>query len=546
MSAAPAPAAPEPAAASSTVPPAAALGLLVLAALALRLAVAWQPLDVLVTHAMPDDGFYYLQIARHIAAGDGVTFDGTALTNGFHPLWMALLVPVLRVAGGDAAQGAHAALTLAAFLDVVTIWLLARTVARVTGAGAAGIAAAAWYAFNPAVVTQVANGLETALTLLCLAALFAFAVAGRARERLTLRWWAAFGCACGLAMLARSDNVVPVVVIGAGLCIAPWRPRRVPGLALAAAVGAAWQAPWLVWNWRTFGRLLQTSASAYSVVTRGNLAAAGRGPLTVTWYAVRDSYTWLVRTLPLDLAGESKIVGIAVGVIVAALAFGAGRRIVASLRAFALPALACLALLLANTLLRGTAKVWYAAPAALIMAYGAGVVWQAIAQGAGSRAARVGAGALVATVVASGYALNGATIVTRGLYPWQAEMLAAGRWLHERAPDDAVVGSFNSGIIGYVSGRTVVNLDGLVNTAAADAVRDRRLGAYIDGRGIRLLVDYRYTLFEDYRRFYGEAWNPDTRLEPVEEFAVSPRGWAGSHVGAYRLRGPATPGRGAG
>ena len=39
-----------------------------------------------------DDAFYYFVVARHIV-NDGISsFDGTTLTNGYHPLWMALLV----------------------------------------------------------------------------------------------------------------------------------------------------------------------------------------------------------------------------------------------------------------------------------------------------------------------------------------------------------------------------------------------------------------------------------------------------------------------
>ena len=38
-----------------------------------------------------DDAFYYLNIARNLAAGHGPTFDGSTATNGFHPLYMGLL-----------------------------------------------------------------------------------------------------------------------------------------------------------------------------------------------------------------------------------------------------------------------------------------------------------------------------------------------------------------------------------------------------------------------------------------------------------------------
>jgi len=40
----------------------------------------------LVTFA--DDAYYYLQISRNIALGNGSTFDGIGKTNGYHPLWL--------------------------------------------------------------------------------------------------------------------------------------------------------------------------------------------------------------------------------------------------------------------------------------------------------------------------------------------------------------------------------------------------------------------------------------------------------------------------
>lgn len=44
-----------------------------------------------------DDCFYYLQIARNIAAGHGSTFDGMHATNGYHPLWMLVLVALFKL-----------------------------------------------------------------------------------------------------------------------------------------------------------------------------------------------------------------------------------------------------------------------------------------------------------------------------------------------------------------------------------------------------------------------------------------------------------------
>ena len=41
-----------------------------------------------------DDSYYYFKTAQNIVSGKGITFDGINPTNGFHPLWMAICVPV--------------------------------------------------------------------------------------------------------------------------------------------------------------------------------------------------------------------------------------------------------------------------------------------------------------------------------------------------------------------------------------------------------------------------------------------------------------------
>ena len=50
---------------------------------------------------LKDDGYYSLTVARNIAAGKGITIDGTTPTNGFQPLFTFLCVPLFIVSGGD-------------------------------------------------------------------------------------------------------------------------------------------------------------------------------------------------------------------------------------------------------------------------------------------------------------------------------------------------------------------------------------------------------------------------------------------------------------
>ncbi len=48
-----------------------------------------------------DDAYYYFKVAQNIAEGMGSTFDGINPTNGYHPLWMVVCVPIFALARFD-------------------------------------------------------------------------------------------------------------------------------------------------------------------------------------------------------------------------------------------------------------------------------------------------------------------------------------------------------------------------------------------------------------------------------------------------------------
>ena len=76
---------------------------------------------------MEDDAFFYCRIADSFVSEGFLSFDGLTATNGFHPLWMALLVLIRCVAGGGTGF-LVAAVTLSAVLMGVCGYLfLARS-----------------------------------------------------------------------------------------------------------------------------------------------------------------------------------------------------------------------------------------------------------------------------------------------------------------------------------------------------------------------------------------------------------------------------------
>ena len=114
-----------------------------------------------------DDSFYYFQVARNTAEGYFSSFDGgSTRTNGYHPLWMFLLVPFFL------AFDAESALFAIKFFETL---LLASSIALVVLA--AHLARLPWpplIAVPLAIFPQQSFlvGMEPALALFMLALLF--------------------------------------------------------------------------------------------------------------------------------------------------------------------------------------------------------------------------------------------------------------------------------------------------------------------------------------------------------------------------------------
>ena len=73
-------------------------------------------------------------------------------------------------------------------------------------------------------------------------------------------------------------------------------------------------------------------------------------------------------------------------------------------------------------------------------------------------------------------------------------------WLAARTLPSAQVGSFNAGLISFFSGRTTVNLDGVMNDNALEALRSGTLCDYIDAQRLDYLADNRLAIELSRRR----------------------------------------------
>lgn len=121
------------------------------------------------------------------------------------------------------------------------------------------------------------------------------------------------------------------------------------------------------------------------------------------------------------------------------------------------------------------------------------------------------------TAYRHGYGANRFNSLHIGFYDYLAP------WIESNTEQDAVVGGFNCGIISYYSGRRVVNLDGVMNDAAIEAIQTRTLGDYIANMRINYLADIDAELVKFMDKFSGNLdWRSEWR--PVYSVTIPTMG----------------------
>lgn len=507
-------------------------GVIVLAA-GIQLLLVSRSLDFLITNVLPDDAFYYFQIARNISEGHGVAFDGVELANGFHPLWLLILVPIYNVfsVGGIAdAAPIQAALYLSTIFNLITAFIVYRLIKCFTDNHLIRAFALAVWCLNPFLLFETINGLETSLALM-LTSLF-FLVVVRRGEHTTMYQDAGLGVLAGFMILARLDLALYLAVFLIWMLIRGDFTRVVwVSVLRIGGVATLLTTPWFIWNWYHFGMVLTSAANVNSLVTR-TLIAQDNGS---TWFQAIKGTVYVfddqVRGLFLRFGASAFVLGMlgAAGALATTGALVLPRRLKEISVHHALFG-GFLLLFVLNAGVRLVGRGWYFVSAEFFVVMLASIVLAAVY--AQVRYPRMLTSVLLLFVLFNFYVSWSKHV--REQYAPQAEMYAAALWGNEHLPEGTILGSFNSGIQGYFSTHRVVNLDGLVNQSAYEALSDKELWSYIEDTHIEYLSDFDIYLDYRYRSFFG-VQDIRAHLREISRIVKVERSRSTTGIGIYEV-----------
>lgn len=466
-----------------------------LIASAITFKVLRQPVYSLVQF-VPDDTFYYLQIARHLSETGVSTFDGQTTTTGYHPGWMLLMTLCASVVK-DRETLLRTCLALSFLLHGGTSLLLVHLWRHFLSPFWAFIGGAVWL-LSPLPLMMTVMGLETSLQIFTITlALLTYQkrIAPHLKRsepfRPPPRDLVLFSLSLAATFWGRTDSIIfiTVMLLIVAFQAAVCTPHRslLPVIARAAGIvlGTLLLAvlPWFAFCYYAVRSFSQNSGSMKMLWASDNQGALS--PINHFLYTKQFLLDfWFSK--PLAIAFGSSAANQNSNLLV----FAGIALLTAVIAGFRIPH--AVNLLRLNLALTATAVIcgcvygwffveenlWYFGEIALmfhLFAFGwAALLLEHTVKSPMARSAAAGIIFAFMLLLCLRSRLNNPV-----LWPGQDERYATQRNFEKQIPADAAIGVFNAGFPAYFSDRKVINLDGLVNDKIVGYWKTRRFDRYL-------------------------------------------------------------------
>lgn len=475
--------------------------------------------DSVLIGVIPDDAFYYMQMAKHRTLDGFWSFDGTSAATGFHFLYGYFLVFMYSVFGEIGWRQLFLIIGgSASFFIALAAYLTSRTAEDIFGRKSILLAVAPF--FTAPALMQSTVMMESWLVLFFSSATIYFLAKDRApflSEGIALTILGTLGS------LSRTDyGLLPGVIFSTYLISRPFiksHGLKRSGFVLAGAIIGV--AIVLAHNLYVSGQLAQASAQTkfyWSSVFGHSITA----PVN------------LVMSIALPFYGVLGKITVALCVVGIACYFWRKANptetqnsyhpnLIITTGSF----LTVLAYIYFYRYNSQALQIWYSsnfiAPIGITIAATGFLLFRSTVL-------------IPAIFLFFAYAADGFQAIFTAPWPHQAGMMQAGLFLKEKK-QNAVYGSWNAGIISYFSEVVLINIDGLTNDDVLPFIKSNTLFDYIKYRNINYLIDYEVMLNSGMFRIKGGYLDEriDRCLRPLEAIDGDSPSWGGGRVRLFEV-----------
>jgi hypothetical protein len=515
------------------------LFILLLIGFGIRFYISWMDIEKLFQKCLVDDAFFYFGIAKNIATGKGATFDGSIMTNGFHPIYALLLVPIFWLSPGNPGIPVHVALTILSVFNVLTGYVIFLILGKIAGR-IAGLLGAFLWLFNPFVILIALSGVEVGVAAFFISLCIYVHLQGREEDRVSFSKMMLLGLLTALAVLSRVDAVFIFVAIALDLWYLSYRKgtslfKSLSQAALYCFITLLLLSPWFLWNLYHFGTIRQISGVTLPNIAHNMYLMKYNTYLSLSFVKTELYHlkVWMENTIR-----YSGGIGLFV-ILFIFFAISARKNFVAeTLGMFRKIKVLHFVLFSSIFLISfyalyfwGWLRSWYYLSVVLTVTIYLGNIGGYALEGfSRSRPERLKNAIstfILFLICAIYFSIQGLHIWQKGLFPFQKQLYESAVWLKENTPKNSKIGAISAGIYGYMNGRTI-DLAGVVNEEAYRAMREKRIFNYLQEKQIDYLVDR-----EDMILFYNNCFNETDfikDLKLVKRFGNTP-----SDVVVYRI-----------
>ncbi|KPK95970.1 hypothetical protein AMJ80_02585 [bacterium SM23_31] len=456
---------------------------------------------------VPDDAYYFFKIAENVAHGKGLSFDGINKTNGFQPLWLYVLIPIYLIYSGSPETMLRIILIFqvglitgaALIIYRVHADFFSRKISLISGIG-----------YIMVVFVPSTNGMESALLILMLSLLFAYGWKGKVFSRHSPKRGLFFGIVLGLVMLARLDTVFLGAAISAFCVIQiarePLKRRdHLIRLILIITGASLIVSPYLLFNYLEFGSIMPISGALKSSFPKISLSRD-----IINFFAKRYLlfailafvyFLWKIVSLKkfYNSANETRYYEICMLVLSTAIVLHFAHTVI---------------------FMKWAVFGWHFIPYALfitlaiseIIAFFLSSNWKIIFN-------YIYWFGIIVIIFAGGF-----IIYKRNYRPldkissWSVSSYNAAVWTRENTNKSDIIAMIDAGIFGYFSQRSVINLDGIVNTMKyQEILKNKKLNKYFKENKVTYFVQF---VFKDYHNAFYNNYDTFSKTVPSHKYMI--------------------------